>query len=359
MGAAKAICKFFFRRFLEVTIVCLLLLFMPNVPPYTKIEEPYTVAPTRPLEGKLVLKESLSDVEIWHKGDLIGPEGFAEYNGELYSSLATGEVVKLTGEHITPVVKFGKPCKGAYEERICGRPLGMQFDKNGLLIVADAYYGLFRVNVKTGDKELLVSPDQEIEGKKVKVFNSVALASNGDIYWSASSTEFTIENGVLDLLADPSGRLLHYDVKTKKNKVLIDKIHFANGVQLSDDEEFVIISETPRNRIHRYYLKGSKKGVHDIFIDGLPGMPDNLKSDGKGGFFVPLIVAVDSENKALPQIIGPYPAIRKIAARFLGVIQLIFKTVDKHYPNEFSQKAIHYKEKWAAMVPAFLPAYWR
>nr|CAH7738619.1 unnamed protein product [Callosobruchus chinensis] len=315
---------------------------MPNLPPYTKIEEPFSVSPIRKLEGKLALKERLSDVQIWHKGDLIGPEAFAEYNGELYASLFSGDVVKLTGEYITPVVKLGKPCKGGYEEKICGRPLGIQFDKNGKLIVADAYYGLFRVNIKTGDKELLVSPDQEIDGKKTKVFNSVALANNGDIFWSASSTEFTLEDGVLDLLADPSGRLLHYDAKTKKNKVLIDKLHFANGVQLSDDEEFVIVAETHRNRIHRYYLKGSKKGTHDIFIDGLPGMPDNLKSDGKGGFFVPLIVAVDSNHTAPSQLIGPYPMIRKIAARFLGVIELAFKTVDMHYPNEFSRKAVHY-----------------
>nr|CAI5821469.1 unnamed protein product [Callosobruchus analis] len=314
---------------------------MPNLPPYTKIEEPFSVSPVRKLEGKLALKERLSDIQIWHKGDLLGPETFAEHNGELYVSLLGGDVVKLTGEHITPVARLGKPCKGGYEERICGRPLGIQFDKNGKLIVADAYYGLFRVNVETGDRELLVSPDQEIEGKKTKVFNSVALASNGDIYWSASSTQFTLEDGVLDLLADPSGRLLHYDAKTKKNKVLIDKLHFANGVQLSDDEEFVIVAETHRNRIHRYYLKGSKKGTHDIFIDGLPGMPDNLKSDSKGGFFVPLVVAVDSDHVAISQRIGPYPMIRKIAARFLGVLQLVFETVDKHYPNEFSQKAIH------------------
>lgn len=37
-----------------------------------------------------------------------------------------------------------------YEEAICGRPLGMHFDKDGRLYVADAYYGLFKVDIKTG-----------------------------------------------------------------------------------------------------------------------------------------------------------------------------------------------------------------
>lgn len=103
-----------------------------------------------PFEGKLALNGKLDNVEIWHKSELTGPEGFAVYNNELYTTVHGGDVVKLTGSHITPVVKFGKPCKGIYQEKICGRPLGLDFAKDGTLYVADAYYGLFKVNVKTG-----------------------------------------------------------------------------------------------------------------------------------------------------------------------------------------------------------------
>lgn len=67
----------------------------------------------------------------------------------MYTSIY-GDIVKLNDKHITPVVKFGKPCKGFHEEKICGRPLGIEFDKNGVLYAQDAYYGLFKVNVKTG-----------------------------------------------------------------------------------------------------------------------------------------------------------------------------------------------------------------
>lgn len=55
-------------------------------------------------------------------------------------------------------------------------------------------------------------------------------------------------------------RLIHYNAKTKENTVLIDGINFANGVALSEDEEFVIVAETAGSRILRYYLKGPKKG---------------------------------------------------------------------------------------------------
>lgn len=57
-----------------------------------------------------------------------------------------------------------------------------------------------------GEKTLVVPINQEINGKKPKIPNSIALASNGDIYWSDSSTEFFLEDGVFDFLADPSGR---------------------------------------------------------------------------------------------------------------------------------------------------------
>lgn len=40
---------------------------------------------------------------------------------------------------------------GQHEENICGRPLGMEFGKDGFLYVADAYHGLFRIDVKTGE----------------------------------------------------------------------------------------------------------------------------------------------------------------------------------------------------------------
>lgn len=39
---------------------------------------------------------------------------------------------------------------------MCGRPLGMRFDKDGYLIVADAYLGLYKINVATGNDLLSI-----------------------------------------------------------------------------------------------------------------------------------------------------------------------------------------------------------
>ena len=54
------------------------------------------------------------------------------------------------------VAKMGPSCDGLHDEVNCGRPLGMAFEpgKRGGLIVCDAYYGLIRVDVKTGEKQV-------------------------------------------------------------------------------------------------------------------------------------------------------------------------------------------------------------
>lgn len=70
----------------------------------------------------------------------------------------------------------------------------------------DAYYGIWTVNLKDGVNRLLVSPEDEIEGRKPMLFNSIALASNGDFYWTDSSSDISLENGVFAMLLDGSGR---------------------------------------------------------------------------------------------------------------------------------------------------------
>jgi len=42
-------------------------------------------------------------------------------------------------------------------EPVCGRPHGLRLDRDGQLIVADSYLGLFKVDPWTGEKTLLHS----------------------------------------------------------------------------------------------------------------------------------------------------------------------------------------------------------
>lgn len=139
---------------------------------------------------------------------------------------------------------------------------------------------------------------------------------------------------------NPSGRLFQYVRSTKQNKVLIDKLYFANGVALSPNEDFVVVSETAASQLRRYYLKGAKAGQSDIFIGKLPGASDNLSPDSEG-LWVPLVIAIDSENPGIWQSAANVPLIRKFIARILALTELPFKLIENVYPNFYSRLIVH------------------
>lgn len=66
--------------------------------------------------------------------------------------------------------------------------------------------GSLYLGVFLGEKERLVSPEKKIEGRRPKIFNSLAVAKNGDVFWTDSSTDFALADGLFSFLADPTGR---------------------------------------------------------------------------------------------------------------------------------------------------------
>lgn len=94
-----------------------------------------------------------------------------------------------------------------FDDKKCGYPVGLALDTKGNnLIVGDAYHGLWEVNIKSNKKTQLVSPKEILPGTRVdrpaQLFNSVAVARNGDIYWTDSLSD----DVALVLFANPSGR---------------------------------------------------------------------------------------------------------------------------------------------------------
>uniref|UniRef100_A0A1B0D711 Strictosidine synthase conserved region domain-containing protein n=1 Tax=Phlebotomus papatasi TaxID=29031 RepID=A0A1B0D711_PHLPP len=183
------------------------------------------------LQGVLELNGYLNEGERLLEGRVHGPEHLLAVGGSIYTGIQGGEVIRINGDHITHVAKFGAPCEGAYEEAKCGRPLGMSLDvKKDHLIVADAFYGIWQVNLVNGKKQLLVSMNQEVKGttpRRPKIANSVAVHSSGDIYWTDSCSDFGLDDGMFTMLANPAGRLIHYDRARNVSTTLIDEMLFA------------------------------------------------------------------------------------------------------------------------------------
>lgn len=124
----------------------------------------------KPLTGPLAANKLLDNTEHLYENRIRGPECMISRGNEVYASL-DNEIVKITGNHITHVAKFGKPCNAAQGEEVCGRPLGLAFDTiTDGLIAADAYYGIYLVDLKTGKVTTLVSPINQDGKVKNKFF---------------------------------------------------------------------------------------------------------------------------------------------------------------------------------------------
>lgn len=187
-------------------------------------------------------------------------------------------------------------------------PIGMVFDKDDNLIVCHVPKGLISIS-PDGRQTVLTD---SVDGSPFGFIDDVDVAPDGKIYFSDASTKFTGREGNLGweyemMDSRPYGRLLVFDPETKTTKVLLKDLYFANGVAVSPDGEYVLVNETFRARIVRYSLKGETADSH-YWAENLPGYPDGILKDGRGGFWV----AMPAKRETSVESILPFPFIKNI-----------------------------------------------
>ena len=223
---------------------------------------------------EFAVNDRLSSAEVILLDSGAGPEDVAvDSEGRIYGGLQDGRIVRILPDGTQEV--FAN-IKG-------GRPLGLHFDSEGNLIVADAWKGL--LSISTDGKITTLTTEEG--GLPFAFTDDLDIASDGKIYFSDASSKYRQPDYMLDLIeARGHGRLLVYDPATGNTIQLLDELYFANGVALSKDEDFVLVNETGRYRITRLWLKGEKAGTSDTFIDNLPGFPDGISSNRNGLFWL-------------------------------------------------------------------------
>jgi sugar lactone lactonase YvrE len=254
--------------------------------------------------GSFAQNQQLSQVNRIELNGDIGPEDLAlDDKGNVYFSLLSGDIKYLDQKgQIKSWVNTG------------GRPLGIEFDQQGNLLVADAIKGLLSVTA-TGKITTLVDT---VDGVAVNYADDVDVASNGNIYFSDASTKFhaktygTYGASLLDINEHGGhGRIIEYNPKTKIATVLANDINFANGVALSHDEQYVLFNETGSYRVLRLALNGELRGTLDVLIDNLPGFPDNLAQGSNGLYWLGLV----SPRSKLLDMMSNSPGLRKMVQR--------------------------------------------
>lgn len=234
-----------------------------------------------------------------------GPEDVAfDKQDRIYTGADNGYIYRLQPDGTRP------------EEfvRTYGRPLGLKFDHNDNLIVADADKGLLSI-APDGKIDLL---SNQADGTPFRCANDLDIAADGTIYFTDASYKYGLSELRADLFEHrPNGRLLAFDPKTRQTRTVLRDLHFANGVAVSPDQSFVLVNETGTYTIKRVWLKGEKQGQADTFIENLPGFPDGIMSNGRDTFWLAL---VNRRNSLLDRLL-PRPFLRKVVLRLPTVLQ--------------------------------------
>lgn len=263
-------------------------------------------------------QDLLQRAEVRFFGQIQGPESIAfdPHGRGPYTGVADGRILFWDGNSWSDFAFTSpnrtelcdpKPSPLMYlkNEHVCGRPLGLRFDKkSGDLYIADAYFGLLKVGPEGG---LATQLTTEAEGVPLKFTNDFDFDEDGNVYFTDSSSNYQRRNFMqLVFTGEPSGRLLKYNPVTKETTVLLRNLQFPNGVSMSKDKSFFVFSEGSRGRLSRYWLKGEKAGTSEVFAI-LTGFPDNVRTNEKGEFWV----AIHCRRTVYSYIMSHYPQLRK------------------------------------------------
>jgi sugar lactone lactonase YvrE len=220
-----------------------------------------------------------------------------DQSGSIVTGLSNGDVVRLDAEGL------------AVLGNTRGRPLGIERYPDGNLLVCDHDRGLLRLDVTTGDVEVLID---EIDGKHLHFCSNAVICADGTIYFSTSSDTATWDNFREDVIRHAtSGRLIRMS-PTGEVTVFRKDLAFANGVVLAPDESFLLVVETIGYRILKFWLRGPRAGEWVDFATGLPGFPDNISLSESGLVWVSLPAP---RVPILDFLHTRHPILRKLALR--------------------------------------------
>lgn len=262
--------------------------------------------------GDFAVNQLLSGGQDLKVQDSVGPEALTlGPDGAVYTGTRDGWVHRIA-DHNSELSRWLE---------VGHLVLGLEFHTDGNLYIANGLNGLVRVTPEKKVEKLLT----EIDGFPIKFADDLDITASNLLFLSDASTKFTLEGAVKP--TDPSileifehrghGRLIQYDITTGEAKVVMRNLVFANGVAIHPDQQSVLVVETGKYRILRYYFAGDKTGQVDIFVDNLPAFPDNIQRNLDGTFWVGL----PTPRNPAADLLAPYPGLRKLVKRLPKAIQ--------------------------------------
>ncbi|SLN75053.1 SMP-30/gluconolactonase/LRE family protein [Ruegeria meonggei] len=231
-----------------------------------------------------------------------GPEDIAvSPDGSVYTTSLSGALYRIDGDSPVKIDELG------------GRPLGLRTGPDGALYIADSFRGLMRWT-GPGTLETLVS---EIDGEPLVYANQLDVGQDGTVYFSNSSDRFDPETmggtkptSILTIWEQSDTGYVARRTPDGMTQKVAEGFVFTNGVALSPDEDYLLIAETGRARVHKLWLTGPNAGQREILLENLPGYPDNIEAQGDGTYWMAF-----ASPRVPTEALMPYPFLRKVIWR--------------------------------------------
>lgn len=255
------------------------------------------------------------DSAVLEQSGLPGPDTVLPgADGLRYAAIGDGRIVRWRKDG--PIEEFA---------RVNGRPVGMNFGADGSLYAADEERGVIW---KITPDRRVSRLTERIGERKFNLLNDVWIARDGRVFFTESTARWPLaenQRALLEHGGDGGVYVWHPDGRVTQ---VLDDLNFANGVVLSQKEDYLLVAETGSYRITRLWLTGPRAGQREALLDNLPGFPGDLSvaPDGESywcSFFTP--------RKRLLDKLGPHPWARKL----VGLLPLSWLPESEPYPFVF------------------------
>ena len=176
---------------------------------------------------------------------------------------------------------------GLWDQKSCGRPLGLQFASNGQdLYVLDAYTGIKKININTGSVTTVFDvTGREIAGRPVVFLDDFVLKETpqGNVFYiTDASAIYEVDSVVINTMThETSGRVLQFNQATGKVTVIAKDLSFVNGISLTDDKKYLLVNELNNRRVLKISIEEKENFKLTVLIDNLPGFPDNIRRSSR------------------------------------------------------------------------------
>ncbi|KAH7646847.1 strictosidine synthase domain containing protein [Dermatophagoides farinae] len=297
--------------------------------------------------GALEPNNLLAGATRMFEGQIIGPTSLAIHKDFIYAGTAGGAVWRgnLRTGNATRIAKINNDMceKKSWDSSLCGRPLGVRVDGNGVLYFVDAYLGLHSIHFDQDDRVQL-TPLLSVEQVGGKYMGHLVLdegaGTNGGhmVYITIASAKRDLTQWTAMVIEpDTTGFVVQYDTGNGQYSIIWDKLWYPTSIEITDDRTALLVAEFSSRKVLKYYIKGTKKGASEIWVENLPGESDHLIRSAdktKETYWMPIVNARNQSKPNLLDFMSDKPYLRKELLDIYAKMGSRIEQLGQEYQNE-------------------------